>query len=58
MSDCFKIDSGVRQGCIMAPWLFNVYMDAIMKEVKMGMRRRGESGDCLASCIQITILCD
>ena len=21
----FRIDSGVRQGCIMSPWLFNVY---------------------------------
>ena len=25
----------------MYPWLFNVYMDTVMKEVKMGMRRRG-----------------
>ena len=33
----FRIDSGVRQGCIMSPWLFNVYMDA----VKMRMGRRG-----------------
>ena len=33
----FRIDSGVIQGCIMSPWLFNVYM----KEVKMGMGRRG-----------------
>ena len=23
----FRINSGVRQGCIMSPWLFNVYMD-------------------------------
>ena len=22
-----RIDSRVRQGCIMSPWLFNVYMD-------------------------------
>ena len=40
-SECFRINSGVRQGCIMSPWLFNVYMDAVMKEVKMWMRRRG-----------------
>ena len=26
----------------MSPWLFNVYMDAAMKELKMGMGRRGE----------------
>ena len=34
-SECFRIDSGVRQVCIMSPWLFNVYMDAVM-ELKMG----------------------
>ena len=27
-------------GCIMPPLVFNVYMDAMMKEVKMGMGRR------------------
>ena len=31
-SVCFRIDSGARQGCIMSPWLFNVYMDAVMKK--------------------------
>ena len=40
-SECFRIDSGVRQECIASPWLFNVYMDAVMKELKMGMGRRG-----------------
>ena len=25
----------------MSPWLFNVYMDEVMKELKMGMGRRG-----------------
>ena len=25
----------------MSPWLFNVCVDAVMKEVKMGMGRRG-----------------
>ena len=40
-SKCFRINSGVRQGCIMSPCLFNVYMDTVMKELKMGMGRRG-----------------
>ena len=39
-SEWFRIESGVRQGCIMSPWLVNVYMDGVMKEVKMGMGRR------------------
>ena len=42
-SECFRINSGVRQGCVMNPWLFNVYTDAMMKEVKMGIGRRGVS---------------
>ena len=40
-SECFKIDSVVRHGFIVSPWLFNAYMDVVMKEVKMGMRRKG-----------------
>ena len=42
MSERFRIARGVRQGCIMSPWLFNVrvYMEAVMKEVKLGMGRR------------------
>ena len=36
-SERFKIDSEVRQGCIVFLCLFNVYMDGVMKDVKMGM---------------------
>ena len=36
-SECFRINSDVRQRCIMFPWLFNVHMDAVKKAVKMGM---------------------
>ena len=37
----FRIYSGVRHGCIMSSWLFNVYKDGVMKEVKMGIERKG-----------------
>ena len=37
----FRMERCVKQGCNMSPVLFNVYMDAVMKEVKMGMGRVG-----------------
>ena len=40
-SKCFCIENGVKQGCIMSPWLFNEYVDAGMKEVKMEIGRIG-----------------
>ena len=48
-SERFRTDSGVRQGYIMSPWLFNVYMDS--HEGEDGDGKRGVSGDCLASCM-------
>ena len=39
-SEQFRIDSWVRQECILFPWLFNVYMDGVIKEVKMRMLRK------------------
>ena len=35
--ECFRINSGVRQGYIMSPWLSKSNKDAIMKEIKMRM---------------------
>jgi len=34
MSDSFRIQMGVRQGCVMSPWLFNLYMDGVIREMK------------------------
>ena len=30
----FSVDVGLRQGCVMSLWLFNVFMDGVMKEVR------------------------
>ena len=32
-SEWFEVGLGLRQGCVMSPWLFNLFMDALMKEV-------------------------
>ena len=38
MSGWFPITQGVRQGCVMSPWLFNVFMDGIIREVKENLQ--------------------
>ena len=39
-SECFRIHNGVRQVCIMSPWLLNVYIDTMI-EFKVGIGKRG-----------------
>ncbi len=34
ISEHFEIKVGLRQGCVMSPWLFNIYMDGVMREMK------------------------
>ena len=34
LSENFQIQGGVRQGCVMSPWLFNIYMDGVIREMK------------------------
>ncbi len=50
-SESFAVEVGVRQGCVMSPWLFNIFMDGCMREMKpkvvnMGakLRLRGATG--------------
>ena len=35
VSEWFPVDVGLRQGCVMSPWLFNVYMDGVVREVNL-----------------------
>ena len=34
----FPITQGVRQGCVKSPWLFNVFMDEIVREVNENLQ--------------------
>ena len=33
VSEWFESKVGLRQGCVMSPWLFNIYMDGVVREV-------------------------
>ncbi len=35
LSESFSVEVGVRQGCIMSPWLFNIYMDGCIRDMKV-----------------------
>ena len=37
VSEWFLVNVGLRQGCVMSPWLFNVYMDGVCREVNVRM---------------------
>ena len=33
VSEWFPVRVGLRQGCVMSPWLFNLYTDGVVREV-------------------------
>ncbi len=35
LSESFNVEVGVRQGCMMSPWLFNIYMDGGIRVMKV-----------------------
>ena len=41
VSEWFLVNVGLRQGCVMSPWLFNVYMDGVVREVNVRVLGKG-----------------
>ena len=41
MREWFPVNVGLRQGCVMSPWLFNVYMDSVVQEVNVRVLGKG-----------------
>ena len=51
MSEWFPVRVGLRQGCVMSPWLFNLFIDGMVREVNACVMGRGlglvDERDCL-----------
>ena len=41
VSEWFPVRVGLRQGCVMLPWLFNLYIDGVVREVNARVLGRG-----------------
>ena len=37
----FQVNVGLRQGCVMSPWLFNVYIYGVVREVNVRVLLKG-----------------
>ncbi len=48
-SESFAVEVGVRQGCMMSPWMFNILMDGCMREMKCKVVNAGANSIQLIS---------
>ena len=40
-TDRFQIGKGIRQGCVLSPWLFNLYAEYIMQNARLDEAQGG-----------------
>ena len=41
VSEWFPVNVGLRQGCLVSPWLFHTYMDGVAREVNVRVLENG-----------------
>ena len=41
VSEWFPVRVGLRQGCVMSPWLFNLFIDGVVREVNASVMGQG-----------------
>ena len=46
VSEWFPATVGLRQARLITPWLFNVYMDGVVREVKVSVWQRTGAAEC------------
>ena len=53
VSEWLTVNVGLRQGCVMSPWLFNVYMDGVVREVNVRVLAWERAGAAECECWQV-----
>ena len=53
VSEWFPVNVGLRQDCVMCPWLFNLYMDGVVREVNVRVIGKGLAGAAECECWQV-----
>ena len=38
-SEWFESKVGLRQGCVMSPWLFNIYVDGVVRRCILELKK-------------------
>ena len=46
VSEWFPVNVGLRQDCGMSPWLFNVYLDGVVREVNVRVLGKIGAAEC------------
>ena len=57
-TDWFQIRKGVHQGCILSPWLFNLYAEYIMKNAGLDEAQAGRNINNLRYADDTTLMAE
>ncbi len=47
----FQVEVGARQGCVMSPWLFHIFMDGCMREMKRKVENMSGEDWSVVTCL-------
>ena len=55
LTEWFEVRQGVRQGCPMSPWIFNIYLDMVVREAHISFQGGVKLGTCK---VQVLLIAD